>query len=174
MSYLSLGCRGVLVGIFLISLVGKVRSRESYLEFVSATQRLLATGGTRARGLAPLVVGAEAAVVLALSLPQSGRGGFALAAGLLCCFSVALIRALRRGFDAPCRCFGASTSPVRGYHVARNGLLVVVAAVGLVNAWASNATHYEAAGVALTGLVTVVWVLIIARLDDLVALFRTP
>lgn len=174
MGYLSLGCRGVLIGIFLVSIIGKVHSRESYLEFVSATHRLLATGRTMARGLAPLVVGAEVAVALALILPRSVPEGFAMAAVLLCCFSVALIRALRRGFDAPCRCFGASSSPVRGYHVARNGVLIAMAVVGLVSAWGSDAEQYEAAGVALTGLVAVVCVLIVARLDDLVALFRVP
>lgn len=171
MSYLVLGCRGVLIGVFLVSLVGKVRSRESYLEFVSATGNLLAIHQRTARKLAPLVVGAEAAVTSTLVLPQSVRAGFAAAAALLCCFSVALIRARHRGIDAPCRCFGASMSPVRSYHVARNCFLIALAALGSVDALASDATWYEAAGVVLTGLVTVVCVLIIARLDDLVALF---
>lgn len=174
MSYLVLGCQGVLVGVFLVSIVGKLRGRGAYREFVSATASLLAAGHRTARVLAPLTITAECTVVLALALPGAARLGFAMAAALLCCFSVALVRAIRRGSAAPCRCFGASSTPVSSHHVVRNIVLIATAAAGVIIDLAVDSEQLEPAGVAVVGLAVLACVLLIARLDDLVTLLRSP
>lgn len=172
MSYLVLGCRGVLAWIFLVSLFGKVRGPAAYGVFVRATGRLLSVSGRAGRVLAALTVAAECLVVVALVAPAAV--GFAAAIALLCVFSGALVRALRRGEDTGCHCFGASTTPVGLHHVVRNLVLVAVAAAGLiVEVWA-HPGGYRLAGVAVTAPAVVACVLLVTRLDDLVALFRVP
>jgi hypothetical protein len=100
--------------------------------------------------------------------------GFVLAAGLLACFTAALVRTLRRGSTASCHCFGPSTTPVGVHHVARNLVMIAVAAAGLIADLSLGTQPYRPAGIAVTGLAVVVCVLVTARLDDLVAVFRSP
>lgn len=170
MSYLILGCRGVLAGVFLVSLVGKL---WGYPEFVTATGTLLAVPARHARLLAPVTVVVELLAVVALAVPGLVRLGFVLAAVLLGCFSAALVAAIRRGSRASCRCFGASRAPVGGHQVVRNLALVAVAVVGFVADVVIVDRGYELAGVAVVGVASAVCVLVVARLDDLVALLRT-
>jgi hypothetical protein len=187
-NYLELGCRGVLVGVFLASLVGKLRGPAAYRGFVTATGALLGVDARRARLMAGLAVTAEGAVlallvaglVVRLAAPGAGWVGWAVvgwlglgaAGGLLLCFTGALVAALRRGTGEVCHCFGASTTPVGWHHVGRNGVLLVAVA-GLV-AGLGGGGSYQVAGIAVTGLAVVVCVAVVARLDDLVALFRQP
>jgi hypothetical protein len=187
-SYLELGCRGVLAGVFLVSLAGKLRGPAAYRGFVTATGELLGVGARRARSMAVLAVVAEGAVLgllvvgLGTELAAPGTGwagravvgwlGFGGAGGLLVGFSGALVRALRRGTGGACHCFGASTTPVGRHHVVRNAVLLLVAVVGLA-AGPGGGGSYQVAGVAVTGLAVAACVAVTARLDDLVALFRT-
>ncbi|NUR28377.1 MAG: hypothetical protein HOV83_21465 [Catenulispora sp.] len=77
---------------------------------------------------------------------------------------------LRRGAAAPCRCFGASTTPLGPRHVARNVALIVACLAGLAGSLADGALHLPltlvaaAFGAALGLLVT--------RLDDVAELLR--
>lgn len=169
--YLELGCRGLLAGVFLVSLAGKLRGRSEYSAFVTATASLLATGHRRARVLAPLTIAAEIAIVGALAV---GPAGLLAAAALLGCFTVALVLALRRGTTAPCRCFGASTTPVAVHHVVRNlvlaGLAIAGSVAGYAGAGASlDPAPLDPAALVVTALAALVCVLVTVRLDDLVA-----
>lgn len=56
--------RLLVLGIFLVSLAGKVRSRQAFREFVAATGTLLAVRPGRARWLGLLAVVAEVAIVV--------------------------------------------------------------------------------------------------------------
>ncbi len=78
--------------------------------------------------LMKLIVGAEliTALVLLMSPPWGGVLAFALLAG----FTIYLAGLVRDGRSVACRCFGgASTEPVSSRSLARNGLLLVMAAV---------------------------------------------
>ncbi|WP_028927911.1 MauE/DoxX family redox-associated membrane protein [Pseudonocardia acaciae] len=173
MTYVVLGSRTLLAGVFLVSLAGKLGGRRAFRSFVAATAALLAVQTRSARVLAPLTVAGEGAVVVALALPGLVWVGFVVAAALLCCFSVVLAGAIRRGTRTPCRCFGAGSAPVGGHQMVRNLVLVAVAAVGLVGGLTAGGDRgYEPAGVALVAVVAAVCVLVTARLDDLVALLR--
>jgi uncharacterized membrane protein YphA (DoxX/SURF4 family) len=73
-----------------------------------------------------LVVGAALVTRLAMPLPAL------VAIGLLIAFSVLIARQLVDGRHPPCACFGAwSHRPLGGGHLARNGLLLVVAVLAL-------------------------------------------
>jgi hypothetical protein len=123
-----LACRAVLLLVFGIALVSKVRSRKDFDEFADS---LTALG---VRRTAILVVAAEAAAVVLLALPT--EWGFVLAIGLLAVFIAGIVRAVRGKQKVSCRCFGASGNQLTGSHVIRNSLLVVVAAIG----WFADAT----------------------------------
>lgn len=165
--YLALGCRWLLAGVFLVSLFGKLRGPAAYTAFVAATASLLATGTRQARVLAPLTIAAEAATIVALGF---GRAGLVAAAALLGCFTIELMRAVRRGSAVPCRCFGASTTPVGVHHVVRNVVLIglAVAAAG----FAGDDAPLDPGALVVTALAAAVGVLVTARLDDLVAVSR--
>jgi len=170
--YLAMACRALLFGVFLCSLIGKLHSPAAYSSFVASAAELL---GRPRRGVAVVAAGtviAEAAVTVLVLISVTAPIGLALAAALLVAFSVAVAMALRRGQRAPCRCFGASQTPLGLPHVARNTLLVVACLGGLVATTAMTDVSPRPAGVAMALAVAAVVLPFILRLDDLVALFR--
>ena len=169
--YLTLGCRLIIAGIFLVSLGSKVRGRAQYREFVAATTALTGARAPYARCLAGLTVAAEGAVALLTALPQTALAGLLLAVGVLSVFTYALVRVLRRDRVVTCRCFGSSTTPVGVPQVVRNVVLILTAVTGLV-AGSGGISHVDVGGVAVTAFAAVICVLLLARLDDLVELFR--
>ncbi len=71
-----------------------------------------------------------AELATAAMLVGAPRIGAIVAAGLLASFTVVLVAAIRSGRDVSCGCFGsASEAPVTWATVARNGALLVVAAM---------------------------------------------
>ncbi|KAA8882082.1 hypothetical protein F3087_39195 [Nocardia colli] len=172
MSYVVLSCRYLLGGVFLVALVGKLRSRAAYSEFVAATGALLGVGDRIARWAAMSTVVAEAVIVCALIAEPTARVGLGLAALLLGCFSVALTRALRRGSTTPCRCFGASTTPIRIEHALRSAVLGVLALGGLLLDLTLETHRYELAGVAVSVPAVAAGILLTTRLDDVADLLR--
>ncbi|WP_165958786.1 MauE/DoxX family redox-associated membrane protein [Actinomadura sp. KC345] len=174
MAHYLLFCRVVLAGIFVVSLISKTRGRNAYREFVDATRALLEVPSRRARPLAGAAVAAEAGTVVLLTVPGMSPTGFAVAAGLLSCFTVALVRAVRRGTGASCGCFGATAAPAAPRHVIRNLLLIALACGALATLLLETRPAPGMAGGALTALVAVTLTALILRLDDLVDLFRKP
>ncbi|MEV6560500.1 MauE/DoxX family redox-associated membrane protein [Nocardia sp. NPDC051756] len=172
MIYVVLSCRYLLAGVFLVALVGKLRSRATYLEFVAATGALLGVGDRAARRAALSTVAAEVIIVCALIAEPAARVGLGLAALLLGCFTVALLSALRRGSTTPCRCFGASTTPIRVEHVLRSATLGVLALAGLLVDLTLATHHYAPAGVAVSVPAVAAGILLSTRLDDVVDLLR--
>lgn len=171
MDYVILGCRLLLVGIFLTSLAGKVRSRQAFREFLTATATLLDVAPEPARRLGMLAMAAEAAIVVLVIVPATVPFGFALSAVTLGGFAYALVRALKRGNAAPCHCFGASAAPVRKLHVVRNVVLIVLALMALVATFGGMSHAVEIPGVVITALAALVCVMLVVRLDDLAELF---
>lgn len=174
MGIVPLGCRCAIGLVLVASILGKVRGRESYAQFVRAAGRLgsgWVTSRVPASALAGGVITAEAAAVVLLVLPGTAWMGFVLAGLLAVAFAAAVVAALRRGDRAPCNCFGVSARPVGGVHLVRNAVLVVVAGLGLA-AGAVAAGPVEAAGVAAAVVAGVVVAALVVRADDLAELFR--
>ncbi|MFG1882947.1 MauE/DoxX family redox-associated membrane protein [Micromonospora sp. NPDC049102] len=174
MRALELTARLLLALVFVVAVIGKLRSRTVFAEFVGSVRQF----GVPARwapSTAHVAVAVEAAVVILLAVPRTVPAGLLLAAGLLGVLTAAIVGALRRGARPACRCFGAGDAPVGGRHVARNLALATVALLGLLG-WATGTgtgpppsapTVLFAVGVAVPLAAVVI------RLDDLVALF-TP
>lgn len=169
MSVLVFGCRCVLLLVFAVSAVSKVRGPGSFAAFRAATAALLPRAAVRAsRPVAIAVVTAEVAVVVALAVPSTVYFGSMLAAGLLAGFTVAVAAALRRGTTASCRCFGASATRLGARHLVRNGALLALAGGALLTTARPGG---EPVALVLTAGVAVVVALLVISFDELVDLF---
>ncbi|GAA2707927.1 MauE/DoxX family redox-associated membrane protein [Micromonospora olivasterospora] len=174
MRYLEVGARALLAVVFVTALAGKVSGRASYTAFVRSLRQMDAVPVSVLRPAAAATVAAEAAVVLLLLCPArwSGTAGSALAGLLLAAFTVGVARTVRRGRRAPCRCFGASDTPLGWQHVVRNGALTAAAGLGL--AASVSSAELPLAGASLAVFAGLLLGALVVALDDLVALFRSP
>ncbi|GHJ53041.1 hypothetical protein Nm8I071_23480 [Nonomuraea sp. TT08I-71] len=172
MSYVVIGGRLLVAGIFLLSLLSKVRGRAAYCRFVTATADLAGVRDRVARPLAAATVAFEAAIVVLVVLPITPVVGFTLAVTLLTAFTVGLARASRRSDPVRCHCFGTSSTPVSIRQVARN--VVLIAVVALLAALTVGAPHEPVGlgGVAIAALVALPSALTVAHLDDLIDVLR--
>ncbi|GIH73963.1 MauE/DoxX family redox-associated membrane protein [Planobispora longispora] len=169
MDYLVVAVRCALFVVFAASLVSKVRGRVSFASFTASLPGFGVPAG-RARGVAGAVVAAEAAVLVLLALPDTVPFGFALATALLAVFSWAMARVLRRGARVPCRCFGASATPVSVLHVTRNLVLACAAlTAGAFSAAAGQPPH--PAGLMIAAATGAVLAALVITLDDIAGLF---
>lgn len=172
MEYLQFGCQVLLGGVFAVSAGSKLYSRAAFANFTAATAGLTGASAERARQLAVAAVAAEIAIVLALIVPALIRWGFAIGVGLLAVFSAAIVRSLRRGQRAACRCFGASNSPLNTHHVVRNAVLAAFGALGIAAELSSGTSSLDFGLASVVGFAALIGVALTARLDDLIALFR--
>jgi hypothetical protein len=120
----------IFVGIvFVFSAAGKSRP-TAFKDFVAS----LLEFGVEARGarsaLALLVLTLEWCVAGAVCMTQSSAAALVLAAGLVTCFSVASVRALRSGRQPACSCFGRRKAEIGRSTLARNCVIIAVAVVG--------------------------------------------
>ena len=169
MSSVSFGCQCVLVLVFAVSAVSKIRNRTSFRAFRAATAALLPRNvAAAAAPAATAVVATEAASVVALVIPGTSRVGLLLSIGLFAAFTAAIAAALHRGTTVACRCFGASATPLGVRHLVRNGVLIAIAGVALLTGEQRSSDPAELATAA--GTATVVALLLI-NLDALVDLF---
>ncbi|MFB7915971.1 MauE/DoxX family redox-associated membrane protein [Streptomyces sp. NPDC056061] len=165
MEFAAMSCRILLVIVFTVAVVSKLRGTDSFGAFVRSVQGFAVLSPRRGRAVARLVTGAEAAGVVLLLLPGPvAIAGFALVGCMLGAFTLAIGASLRRGVRVPCRCFGASTSGAGPLHLIRNGFLIAVAVTGAVGT--SHGLPEAPGGLAVavgTGLVLGV---VVTVLDD--------
>jgi hypothetical protein len=164
MAFAAPACQGLLVVVFLASAAGKLHGRRSLRAFADSLVSLRLVRPGTALPVALAVAAAEAAA--AVLLVSSRTAGFAVAVALMAVLTAGVGVVLARGTAAPCRCFGASVTPLSARHLARNALLTAVAVTGLLapgGAAQPGAVIATAAGVLAGILVTI--------LDDVVALF---
>ncbi|MEU8423886.1 MauE/DoxX family redox-associated membrane protein [Micromonospora sp. NPDC048835] len=170
MRALELTARLLLALVFAVAVIGKLRTRAGFAEFVGSVRQF----GVPARWASPtarVAVAAEAAVVVLLAVSRTVPAGLLIAAGLLGVLTAAMVVALRRGARPACRCFGAGDAPIGGRHVVRNVALATVALLGLLG-WATGSGPPPSAPTVLFAVgVAVPLAAVVVRLDDLVALF---
>ena len=166
MEFAAMGCRTLLVVVFAVAVVGKLRSAEAFEAFVRSVQGLASLPSRRSRAVARVVAGAEVAGVVLLVPPtRVAIIGFALVGCMLGAFTLAMAASLRRGMRVPCRCFGASTRSTGPLQLVRNGFLMAVAAGGAVGTF--HGLPQTPGGLAVacgTGLVLGV---VVTNLDDI-------
>jgi hypothetical protein len=168
--YLAIACRVLVATVFAVSAASKLNGRASFDAFARATERLAGRAGTRVVAL--VVVALECTVPMLVAYDATAFAGLLVAALLLSAFSVAIVRALHRGAQAPCRCFGRSERPLGRRHLARNGLLIGVALAG-VTAESVRDAPLHGGGVVVAVAGGLLTALIVVLLDDVVELFTT-
>ncbi|WP_067171264.1 MauE/DoxX family redox-associated membrane protein [Microtetraspora niveoalba] len=164
MSYLTLASRLLLMAVFVLSSVGKLRDLGS---FARSLVSLKLAPARLAGHMAASVVAAEAAVVSLLALAP--RLGLASAAALLLAFTVVIVRAMSRGQRASCNCFGKQGANLGGRQVVRNVLLMGAALLGAVGeAFSSGSLKFE--GIVIVAVAVAALTTIVYFWDDLVDL----
>ncbi|MEU4657546.1 MauE/DoxX family redox-associated membrane protein [Streptomyces sp. NPDC023723] len=172
MEYLVTGARALLALVFLVSFVSKITGPAAFTGFLGSVRAMGVTSPALLRPVAHTVIAAEAAVCVLLALParKATTAGLLVAAVLLTAFTAGIAAAVRRGATAPCRCFGASTTPVGVGHIVRNSVLCAVAVTGALAGPAAGAAGPGGLVVAAIGG-TVVGA-VVTQLDHVLALFR--
>ncbi|MFJ7630082.1 MauE/DoxX family redox-associated membrane protein [Streptomyces sp. NPDC097595] len=174
-----LEARLVLALVFALSAAAKVRSPRAYGEFREAAvalggplvSRVITYGPS---SLLAAVPAAEAALAVLLIAPATAAAALLGALALLLLFSLVLARAVRRGAQVACHCFGSSRAPVRGAQLLRNGLLMAMGCLGLAGAYADGAVRHPVPVllVALVAAAALSWVVVLW--DDLTELLAGP
>ncbi|MEV4176854.1 MauE/DoxX family redox-associated membrane protein [Nonomuraea sp. NPDC049709] len=165
MVHVLVASQALLATVFVVSAYSKLRSRAALQSF-AATLRLL-PGPARFPA-----AGATAAmeVVTAVTLIVFPPAGLAAGGLLLIAFSTWIAVSLRRGQREACQCFGASVTPLGPVHLVRNGLLLLVIALGSV-ALMSPGGPVTVAGLALAVPVGLVGAILLIVFDDIADLF---
>jgi hypothetical protein len=172
--------------VFAVAASSKVRSAAARRAF-SASLRATGLVATRLAGPVAIAIGvAESVIVLGLGwavvatlapLPGGYHIGFATlpaTALVLAVLSSGVAWALRRGTNAHCACFGAAARPLRGLHLVRNGVLLLVAASAFVLHVTTRGDEVESIGAVLGMTCGAIAGAVLIRLDDVVDLFIPP
>ena len=160
-----MGCASFIGWVFLASAISKLRH---FGEFTRSLPALAPVRPGQVRPLAMAVVATEAAVPVLLLFPATVFYGFALAGALLTVFTAAIVTALKRGRRAPCRCFGASSTPLGPSHLVRNAILLISTLAGGL---ALDAQPLQAAGLVVAIAAGLVGAILIMAMDDIAFLF---
>ncbi len=174
MSHLLLFSALTTVLAFAVSSAGKATNRAAFEQAIGDL-RLLPRSMTRPTALAVLAaeISVVALIVLGGIVPGTAllRTGFLLALGLLALFSAVLLSALARRLATACACFGATTKPVSGWDMVRNGGLLLCAGAGY---WSAGAplVALPLAEWSLVAVMAVIFVLIWVQLAEIAQVFK--
>lgn len=163
----------MLIGVvFAVSATSKLTGRAAFVDFAASVRRMKLLPAALVRPAAAAVVAIEVGIVGLLAVPvrSAAIAGFIIATGLLTAFTAAIVSVTVRRIDTTCRCFGRSVTPLGPRHVARNGVLLTVAVLGLVAAVIGS----PAAGpmLVVAGLTGLVVGALVTTFDDLMFLFE--
>ncbi|MGK5555331.1 MauE/DoxX family redox-associated membrane protein [Actinomadura kijaniata] len=172
MLYVSFACRLTLVAVLALAAVAKLRSPGAFADSLRGFDLVPAR---LRRPLAVLVPAAELLVALLLALPATVTAGL-LAATLFCCGLTAVpILVVARGKKVTCACFGAGETPMGGWHIARNAVLLAAAGLGSAVALTlGDGVPGHAPGIVLAVVSAGVLTTLTVFVDDIAALFRSP
>jgi hypothetical protein len=165
----SLACRVLLGIVFVVSVVSKVHSRRAWRSYCSWLAGLPLRPLAR-RGVPADLVVAESAVVVLVAMPFAAAAGLVAGSALCLALTIGLFTAVRRGSRQPCHCFGSSSEPLGGQHVARNALLFASAVTGSACAVAASTRSLGWAEAALCVLGGMTGAILIIFLGDIAGL----
>jgi hypothetical protein len=173
MTYAVLTCRGLIGLVFAVSAIAKIRGPRAYREFASWLAAL-PVPLARTRALPPVFVGAEAAIVVLVAVPDIAVAGLILAAGCLAVMAAGTVVITNRGSGVFCWCFGPSRSPLGARHLARDSILLLIAVAGAVTG-AQATGHRDSAspaGIVLSLVAALIGATFFVFIDDLIAIFE--
>ncbi|MBT2500067.1 hypothetical protein J7E25_13310 [Agromyces sp. ISL-38] len=164
----------IIAGTFIASALSKLRSRSAWSGFVKSIDALelpvLRLASIATGVVASGVVGFELAIAVFVIIPRTSVYGLSLALILLTAFCAVILFAIRNKRTAECRCFGVTGQPLGPVHIARNLLIMSIAACGLFVSGLpiGQLTPME---ITVVVLVSLVGVGVIASFDELFGLF---
>ncbi|WP_405426720.1 MauE/DoxX family redox-associated membrane protein [Micromonospora sp. NBC_00617] len=164
-----------LSGVLAISVIGKVRNRESFNAFAEAITELQAASARWSRPVAAASIAAEIGVLTLVLWPASATVGLTAAVLLFAAFAIVLARAVRRGSTAGCHCFGPTNTPVAWRHVIRSAFLAGAAAgalPGAISLPTVSPAILEPSQFLVAVAIAVFVATALVRLDDLTWLIR--
>lgn len=141
LGYLVFGGRCLLAAVFAAAFIGKTRSVARFRLFAASIRNLALLPEHLATLSAGVIVLGEGATAALLAMPWTVRIGFATATCLLLVFVGVVLRAVRGGVLAECRCFGSAGSVMSTAMLARDLVLLAFAAPGLVFDGAVHGVH---------------------------------
>ncbi|MEU6034377.1 MauE/DoxX family redox-associated membrane protein [Actinomadura sp. NPDC047616] len=150
--YLLLAARALTATVFALAFVGKARGAERFGGFVTSIHQLALIPRRAATPVALAIVIGEGAAVLLLILPFAPRLGSALAVALLAVFIAAVVRSVRGGVFAECRCFGSRGAVMSHAMIVRNLLLMAIAVPGVAAAPVPTGRPVAAVAAVLAGV----------------------
>ncbi|MEU4510419.1 MauE/DoxX family redox-associated membrane protein [Nonomuraea wenchangensis] len=174
MQYVAPACRWALAAVFLVAVLGKVRRRDAFHAFRASLRDMVALPAGGATLLSAAVVLSEVSIVVLLAVQWTAPAGFVLAGAVLLAFCAGIARAVRSGARTPCRCFGATATPLSGRHLVRNAILLAVTAAGGTAHLLAAPGEAHPAGLAIGMACAGVLVLAVVFFDDLADLFVGP
>ncbi|QVQ52444.1 hypothetical protein J4H86_00860 [Spiractinospora alimapuensis] len=170
---LAVAATALLATVFVSSAVGKLRDLSGFTDSLVALG-LLRSRATRAPVWLVPAVEAFAAVALVVALfgPSVwiSRGAAAVSFTLMAVFTVVAARAVLRGDEARCACFGHRGAAFAPRHIVRNAFLLLATAT--LGAVASPTVVTATPSVGVAAAVGVLFAVLVIALDDLAELFR--
>lgn len=166
MAYLSVFCRLLIGGLFLVSAFAKLRDPRSFREDLRGYRLVPRRAETVVMAG---VVGVESLLPILLVFEVTALFGWLLAAGMLLGFATAMGSVLRRGLATGCGCLGRRDSIVRPAHVWRNLALAGVCAIGALTLSGADRT-IEPGIVAVLSVAAGCVVATLVFFDDMLAL----
>lgn len=178
MEYIEVAVRALVAAVFAVSAASKLRSRDALAQFTATVRVMGMVPEAFASRVAVAVGSGEALIVLLVLWPGTVGAGLVLAGLVVLGLTGAIVAALRRGVQAPCRCFGSrSAAPLSVVDVVRNTVLVVPILVGVLATLGDEPARILAlhpGGVAVAVAAGAIGATLIVAFGDLVDLFRTP
>lgn len=129
LSYVAFFARCTLMLVFGAAIISKTHSAPAWSAFVTATRSLLGVNRLAVVWAAAAAL-LEATTLACLLIAPKAYAGFAIAVATLTIFCLLIVRSFQHGAATKCNCFGSNGAPLSWSHVARNGLLIGVAAMG--------------------------------------------
>ena len=172
MTYVELGLRLSLVGVFLASGLAKARTIDDVvLMWTRLLDKLWPTGKRWARHAAWGLVVVELATGIAL-LAQGVARVFALllAVGLLAAFTVLALLSARSVIRLDCACFGRAGAPLGWRHVWRNSALLAIGGAAIFSSPDNSGDAWDAGGVSASVTAAVLVTLIAFFYDEIIDL----
>jgi hypothetical protein len=172
LAYSQLFTRVVLLLLFVIAFIGKIRDVHGFERTISNFEVIphkLIPASAR------LFLCGEMGVILLLGWGDNTLlPGFILAFFLLLIFSGALLSILIRRLRTSCNCFGSSQTPVSAYDIWRNGGFLLCALVGSAASISSSdkQAHISPSVLVFVGLLAVVFALLWMNLRAVISLFE--
>jgi hypothetical protein len=171
MAYFNIGCRVLLVAVFLVAALSKLRSRSALEGFLSSIRALDLLPPNAAGPAAAVVIAGELAVPALLAVPATVLAGFAVAIIISAAFMVVILGAIRSGRQVPCGCFGISTQTLGMPHVVRDAVLLAAAVAGGFGSARLGTSELDSAGMAVSLAAAGICAVLLIGFDDLVELF---